>query len=56
MAKKETSDELSKLASDILSGRKEPTKRDAKRLAGGVLGQDETPGLRKAAPKKRQKS
>jgi len=42
--KKQSSPKLSTLASDILSGRKKPTKADAARLAGSVLGQDEKKG------------
>jgi len=44
---KETSNEMSKLASDILSGRKTPTVEDAKKLAASVLSQDETRGQRR---------
>lgn len=44
--KKETSDEMSKLAAKVLGGKK-PTLAEAKSLAGCVLGQDETKGLRK---------
>lgn len=51
--RKQTSDELSSLASDILAGRKKPTKSDVNRLAGSVLGQDETPGPRKKRAKKK---
>jgi len=56
MATKETSDEMSRLASRVLSGEKKPTLTDAKRLAGAVLGQDEHKGRRptpKPGPKKR---
>ena len=52
MPKKQSSDELSKLASDILAGRKEPTLKESKRLAASVLSQDETRGLRKKRKKK----
>ncbi len=45
--KKETSNEVSKLASDILSGRiNNPTIEQIKKLAGSVLSQDETKGQR----------
>lgn len=47
MAKKQSSDELSTLASKILSGNKKPTLADAKKLAASVLGQDEEKGRRK---------
>ena len=44
---KETSDELSKLAAEILSGSRVATQEDAKKLAGSVLSQDETKGRRR---------
>lgn len=44
MPKKETTPKASTLASKILSGQKQPTKSDAKKLAGSVLSQDETKG------------
>jgi len=44
MPKKQTSDKISKLASDILAGRKKATEQDAKLLAASVLSQDETKG------------
>lgn len=47
MPKKQSSDKLSKLASKVLSGKKKPTSKEAKSLAGSVLGQDETKGKRK---------
>ena len=52
MAKKETSDKLSKIASKALRGEK-LTKTEIKALGGSVLGQDETKGKRK--PKKKKK-
>jgi hypothetical protein len=48
MAKKQSSDKISSLASKVLSGAKTPTKADAKKLAGSVLGQDEKKGKRKS--------
>ena len=45
--KKQTSDSLSTLASDILAKRKKPTSKDVMRLAGSVLSQDETRGPRR---------
>ena len=51
MAKKQTSNRVSKLASDVLAGRKKPTQREIKTLAASSLGQDETKGPRK--PRKR---
>jgi hypothetical protein len=50
--KKQTSDRVSKLASDVLAGRKNPTKSEIKTLAASALGQDETKGTRKPKPKK----
>ena len=47
MAKKQTSNKVSKLASDVLSGRKKATVKDTKTLAGSVLSQDEVKGKRK---------
>lgn len=44
--KKQTSDDLSKLAAQVLGG-KTPTKKEAQSLAGSVLSQDETKGPRK---------
>jgi hypothetical protein len=44
--KKQTSDELSKLAAQVLGG-KTPTKKEVQSLAGSVLSQDETKGPRK---------
>jgi hypothetical protein len=46
MAKKQSSDKLSGLASDVLSGRKKPNKKEIKSLAASVLGQDEKKGKR----------
>lgn len=48
MPKKQTSNNLSKLASDVLSGRKKPTQAEIKKLAGSVLSQDETKGKKKS--------
>lgn len=47
MAKKQSSDKLSKLGSQVLSGAKKPTQAESKKLAGSVLGQDERKGKRK---------
>lgn len=47
MLKKQTSDNISILASNILSGRKKATKQDIKSLAASVLCQDETKGKRR---------
>ena len=47
MARKQTSDRVSTLASKILSGQKKPTARDVRTLAGSVLGQDEQKGKRR---------
>lgn len=47
MAKKQTSDKMSKLASAVLSGRKKPTAAESKKLAASVLAQDEKKGKRK---------
>lgn len=47
MAKKESGNSTSTLASKILSGEKKPTEADAKKLAASVLSQDETKGKRK---------
>ena len=46
MPRKQTSDKMSKLASDVLSGRKTPTKDEILKMAGCILGQDETRGAR----------
>lgn len=43
MAKKESSPNLSSLASKVLSGQKKATPADAKKLAASVLSQDEKP-------------
>ncbi len=47
MPKKQSSNKISTLASNILAGRKKPTVQDAKLLAASVLSQDETKGKRK---------
>lgn len=47
MAKKQSSDKTSSLASAVLSGRKKPTAQEAKALAASVLAQDERKGRRK---------
>ena len=47
MAKKQTGDKTSSLASKVLSGSKKATQKDAKTLAASVLGQDEKKGKRK---------
>lgn len=52
MAKKQSSDKVSSLASDVLAGRKQPTKREVNTLAASVLSQDEKRG-RRSPPKKR---
>jgi hypothetical protein len=46
-SKKQSSSELSTLASKVLSGEKKATPSDAKRLAASVLGQDETKGQKR---------
>lgn len=46
MAKKQSSDKTSSLASKVLSGAKKPTLKDAKKLAASVLRQDEKKGKR----------
>lgn len=50
--KKESSSKTSTVASKVLSGDKKPTPKDAKKLAGSVLSQDETKGQGKKKPKK----
>ena len=45
--KKESSSEVSTLASKVLSGQKKATQADAKKLAGSVLSQDVTKGQSK---------
>ena len=53
MAKKQSSDRMSKLASAVLLGKIQPTQAQTKSLAASVLGQDEKKGLRtKAKPGK----
>jgi len=47
MSKKQSSDKMSKLAAQVLSGAKKPTAAESKKLAGSVLGQDEKKGKRK---------
>ncbi len=47
MPKKQTSSRVSTLASQILSGEKKPTLKDAKTLAASVLSQDEKKGQRR---------
>ncbi len=47
MAKKQSGDKPSSIASDILAGRnKKPTKKQVNTLAGSVLSQDEKKGKR----------
>jgi len=46
---KQSGDSTSSLAASILGGRK-ATQKDAKKLAGSVLSQDETKGKRKKKP------
>lgn len=45
--KKQSSDKVSALASKALSGNKKATYGESCRLAGSVLSQDETKGLKK---------
>lgn len=47
MAKKQSSPDISTLASKILSGDKKATAADAKKLAASVLSQDEKKGQKK---------
>ena len=47
MAKKQSSEKTSSLASKVLSGAKKPTLKDAKKLAASVLSQDEKKGKRR---------
>jgi len=42
--KKQSSSKTSTLASQVLSGKKKPTAKEAKSLAASVLSQDETKG------------
>ena len=44
MPKKESTSKVSTLASEVLSGKKKPTGKEAKTLAASVLGQDEQKG------------
>jgi hypothetical protein len=46
MPRKQSSSQVSTLASKILSGKKSPTISDAKKLAASVLSQDEKKGQR----------
>lgn len=46
MAKKQSGNATSTLASKVLSGTKKPTTADAKKLAASVLSQDEKKGKR----------
>ncbi|WHI46570.1 hypothetical protein [Microbulbifer sp. VAAF005] len=46
MAKKQSGDKTSTLASKVLSGNKKPTLADSKKLAASVLSQDEKKGKR----------
>jgi hypothetical protein len=43
---KQTSDRISSLASDVLAGRKKPTPKEVRSLAGSALSSDETKGKR----------
>jgi hypothetical protein len=47
MPRKQSTPKVSTLASDVLSGRKKPTPKQAKTLAASVLSQDEKKGQRK---------
>ena len=51
LPKKQTSSNVSRLASQVLSGTKTPTLADSKKLAASVLSQDETKGQK---PKRRR--
>ena len=51
MAKKQTSDKVSTIASDVLAGRKKPTQKEIRTLAASALGQDEKHGRRKPTKK-----
>ena len=44
MAKRETSPEISSLASRVMSGRYDPTIGEVRSMAASLLSQDETPG------------
>lgn len=44
---RQTSTDVSKLASDVLAGRKNATQADARRLAASALSQDQTKGSKK---------
>lgn len=46
MAKKQSGNSTSSLASKVLSGKKKPTAAEAKKLAASVLSQDEKKGRR----------
>lgn len=52
MAKKQSSDDVSSLAGRVLAG-KRPTPKEARKLAGSVLSQDENKGKRGSSRKKR---
>ena len=47
MAKKQSGDKMSSLASEVLRGKKKPTEKEIKALAASVLSQDEKKGKRK---------
>lgn len=47
MPKKQTTDRVSKLASNVLAGRVKPTPTQVRTLAASSLGQDEKKGPRK---------
>ncbi len=46
-ARRQTGNKVSSLASKVLSGKHNPTKREIKSLAASALSQDETKGKRK---------
>jgi hypothetical protein len=50
MARKQSSSKVSSIAGKVLAGKK-PTTKEAKALAGSVLGQDETKGQEDAKRK-----
>ena len=50
--RKQTSDKVSSLASDVLAGRKKPTLKETKTLAASALGQDEKKGRRTPKPRR----
>ena len=47
MAKKQSGDKTSTLASKVMLGQKKPTAKESRQLAASVLGQDEKKGKRK---------